>query len=57
MGNKEITDDERDEQLALSYELFVLYGVPVLATAAQELDAAYRRVHLRGLDPLRNNQA
>ncbi len=56
MDNKALTDGQRDEQLALSYELFVLYGVPIPAAAARELDAAYKRVHLRGLDPLRKNQ-
>ena len=56
MDNSDLPDDKRDEQLAQSYELLVLYGIPVSAATAKEMEPAYRRVHLRGLDPLRKNQ-
>jgi len=56
MDNPDLPDDRRDEQLAQWYELQVLYGIPVPATAAKEMEPAYRRVHWRGLDPLRKNQ-
>jgi hypothetical protein len=41
------------EDLANQYEFLVLYGLRVLADLDEILREAHRRVHLRGLDPLR----
>jgi hypothetical protein len=39
--------------LANQYELLILKGLSVPADLDLKLREAYRRVHLRGLDPLR----
>jgi hypothetical protein len=41
------------DDLANQYEFLVLYGLPVPAGLDPKLQEAHRRVHLRGLDPLR----
>lgn len=41
------------DDLANQYEFLVLFGLSVPANLDVELREAYRRVHLRGLDPLR----
>jgi len=45
-------EDDSDD-LANRYEFLVLYGVSVPADLDQKLREAHRKVHLRGLDPLR----
>jgi hypothetical protein len=40
--------------MANLYEHLVLYGQAVPSELEQAMQSAYRRVHLRGLDPLRN---
>jgi len=44
---------ETVDELANQYEFLVLYGLPVPAILDGTLQEAHRRVHLRGLDPLR----
>jgi hypothetical protein len=46
-------DDIRDEELANLYEYLVLRDSHVPAELVGAMTDAYRRVHLRGLDPLR----
>jgi hypothetical protein len=41
------------DDLANQYEFLVLYGLSVPADLGEKLRGAHRRVHLRGLDPLR----
>jgi hypothetical protein len=41
------------DDLADQYEVLILYSLPVPADLDQKLREAHRRVHLRGLDPLR----
>ena len=41
------------DDLANQYEYLVLYGLSVPADLDEKLRQAHRRVHLRGLDPLR----
>jgi hypothetical protein len=41
------------EDLANRYEFLVLYGLTVPTDLDEILQEAHRRVHLRGLDPLR----
>ena len=46
-----------DDRLADSYEHLVLFGKSVPEDKEQPMQQAYRRVHLRGLDPVRTPQA
>jgi hypothetical protein len=48
------TEQARDEELAKLYEYLVLCDLVVPKELAETLGSAYRRVHRRGLDPLRN---
>lgn len=41
------------DELANQYELLILNGESVPANLDQTMREAHRRVHLRGLDPLR----
>ena len=41
------------DDLANQYEFLVLYDLPVPVDLDPELREAHRKVHLRGLDPLR----
>ncbi len=41
------------DELANQYELLILTGLPVAPNLDQTMREAHRRVHLRGLDPLR----
>ena len=43
----------RDEELANLYEYLVLLQLHVPAELVGAMTDAYRRVHIRGLDPLR----
>jgi hypothetical protein len=47
------TEGAGADELANQYEFLLLYGFPVPADLDQKLREAHRRVHLRGLDPLR----
>jgi hypothetical protein len=47
------SDRAREEELASLYEFLVLHKRPVPSAIEQTMLAAHRRVHLRGLDPLR----
>ena len=42
----------RDDRLADSYEHLVLFGKSVPEDKEKSMQQAYRRVHLRGLDPV-----
>ena len=55
MGKKEnsLPDEVNLDDLANQYEFLVLYGLSVPAVLDGTLREAHRRVHLRGLDPLR----
>jgi hypothetical protein len=46
-------DEDDVDDLANHYEYLILNGVSVPAGLDQAMREAYRRVHLRGLDPLR----
>jgi hypothetical protein len=48
-----LAEEDDSEDLANRYEFLVLYGVSVPADLDQKLREAHRRIHLRGLDPLR----
>jgi hypothetical protein len=48
---------DSDEAMASLYERLVLYSEGPTPAGLEELHAAYHRVHLRGLDPLRKNQS
>jgi hypothetical protein len=45
--------EARDEELARLYEYLVLYDLAVPGDLLEAMRSAYRRVHRRGLDPLR----
>jgi hypothetical protein len=45
--------EARDEELAKLYEYLVLYNLAVPGELVEAMRSAYRRVHRRGLDPLR----
>jgi hypothetical protein len=49
------SDRARDEQLAKLYEYLVLRDLSIPAGVEEAMRAAYRRVQLRGLDPLRRS--
>jgi hypothetical protein len=51
-GSK-LDDQARDEELANLYEYLVLQDLAVPPPLVEAMRAAYRRVHLRGLDPMR----
>jgi hypothetical protein len=42
-----------DEELANLYEYLVLHDLTVPPDLVESMQAAYRAIHLRGLDPLR----
>ena len=48
-----VAEEAGADDLANQYEVLILYGLPVPADLDQKLREAHRRVHLRGLDPLR----
>jgi hypothetical protein len=47
-------EEARDEELAKLYEYLVLYDLAVPGELVEAMRSAFRRVHRRGLDPLRN---
>lgn len=48
-----LADQARDEELANLYEYLVLQDLAVPAHLVEAMCVAYRRIHLRGLDPMR----
>jgi hypothetical protein len=48
-----VPDGADAEELANLYEFLILNGLSVPAEFEQTMREAHRRVHLRGLDPLR----
>jgi hypothetical protein len=48
-----VADGADAEELANLYEFLILNGLSVPAELDQTMREAHRRVHLRGLDPLR----
>ena len=46
-----------DDRLADKYEHLVLFGKSVPEDKQQSMQQAYRRVHLRGLDPVGTRRA
>jgi hypothetical protein len=49
----DVAEGAHADDLANQYEVLIMYGLPVPAELDQKLRQAHRRVHLRGLDPLR----
>lgn len=49
----EAADQANAEDLANQYEFLILNGLSVPADLDETMREAHRRVHLRGLDPLR----
>jgi hypothetical protein len=54
--NADVGDGPDAEYLASQYEFLILNGLSVPANLDQTMREAHRRVHLRGLDPLRTTQ-
>jgi hypothetical protein len=48
-----LAEEDDGDELANRYESLVLYGLSVPADLDKKLREAHRRVHLRGIDPLR----
>lgn len=48
-----VNEIDRDDELANLYEFLVLNGLTVPRELELAMQAAHRRVHTRGLDPLR----
>ena len=48
-----LADGADADDLANEYEFLILNGLSVPADLDQKMREAHRRVHLRGLDPLR----
>jgi hypothetical protein len=52
-GASGVAEGADADDLANQYEFLVLYGRSVPADLDQTMREAHRRVHVRGLDPLR----
>jgi hypothetical protein len=50
---KDVEGGADADELANQYQLLILTGLPVAPNLDQTMREAHRRVHLRGLDPLR----